>query len=105
MVVRHYLTPKGVDPFQTWLDGLKDLKARIAILRRIDRMARDNFGDHKFINDGVWELRVDAGPGYRVYYGRQDKTVVLLWAGSKRSQASDIGQAAKYWNEYRGRTL
>ena len=70
MVVRHYLTPKGVDPFQAWLDGLKDLKARIAILRRIRSIARDNFGDPKFINDGVWELRVDAGPGYRVYYGR-----------------------------------
>ena len=103
MVIRHYLTPKGVDSFQGWLNGLKDLKARIAILRRIDRMAAGNFGDHKFVSDGVWELRIDIGPGYRVYFGQQAKTVVLLCGGSKRSQASDIKQAIKYWNEYQRR--
>ena len=47
----------GADPFQSWLDGLKDLKARVAILRRVDRLSADNFGDHKYLKDGVWELR------------------------------------------------
>ena len=99
-MIRHYLTPKGVDPFQVWLDGLKDLKGRIAILRRVDRMAAANFGDHKFIGNGVWELRIDIGPGYRVYFGLQSKTVVLLLCGgSKRSQTSDIKQAIKYWDD------
>jgi putative addiction module killer protein len=104
MVISHYLTPKGVDPFQLWLDGLKDLKSRIAIVRRIDRMAAANFGDHKFISDGVWELRIDIGPGYRVYFSQPAKTVVLLLCGgSKRSQASDIKQAITYWNEFHRR--
>ena len=104
MVIRHYLTPKGVDPFQVWLGGLKDLKGRIAILRRVDRMAAGNFGDHKLVSDGVWELRIDIGPGYRVYFSKPDKTVVLLLCGgSKRSQAADIKKAIGYWKEFQKR--
>ena len=95
--------PDREDSDHDRLDGLKDLKARIAILRRIDRMAAANFGDHKFVSDGVWELRIDIGPGYRVYFGQLTKTVVLLCGGSKRSQASDIKRAFKYWNEYQRR--
>ncbi len=68
MDVRHYLTADGIDPFQRWLDGVKDLRGRIAILRRIDRMTAGNLGDYKFCRDGVWKLRVDVGPGYRVCY-------------------------------------
>ena len=63
MELRHYLTASGKDPFQQWMDGLKDLKGRIVIQRRIDRVANGNFGDHKFCQDGVWELRIDFGPG------------------------------------------
>lgn len=104
MEVRHYLTPKGVDPFQVWLDGLEDMKGRIAVLRRVDRLAAGNFGDYKFINNGVWELRIDFGPGYRVYYGQQGKTIVLLLCGgSKRTQTADVAQAIKYWAEYQRR--
>lgn len=62
MDVRHYLTANGADPFQEWLDSLHDLKARVAILRRIDRLMLGNLGDHKFCGEGVWELRVDVGP-------------------------------------------
>ncbi len=68
MEIRHYLTVSGRDPYQQWLDQLKDLKGRVAIQRRIDRLTEENFGDHKFCQDGVWELRVDIVPGYRVYY-------------------------------------
>ena len=104
MDVRHYLTLTGADPFQSWLDGLKDLKARVAILRRVDRLSADNFGDHKYLKDGVWELRVDVGPGYRVYYGKHGRTLVLLLcAGSKRTQVSDIAKAVGYWTEYQRR--
>jgi putative addiction module killer protein len=102
--VRHYLTLTGVDPFQSWLDRLKDLKARVAILRRVDRLLADNFGDHKYLEEGVYELRIDVGPGYRVYYGKRGKTLVLLLcAGSKRTQASDIAKAVEYWAEYERR--
>ena len=81
METRHYVTATGVDPFQKWLDGLKDIQGRIAIQRRIDRVLRDNFGDHKFCQDGVWELRIDLGPGYRIYYAQAEKTMVLLLCG------------------------
>lgn len=103
--LRHYLTASGKDPFQQWMDELKDLKGRIVIQRRIDRVANGNFGDHKFCQDGVWELRIDFGPGYRVYYARDEETVILLLSGgSKRTQSADINQAARYWLDYRRRT-
>ena len=81
MEIRHYVTATGVDPFQKWLDGLKDMQGRIAIQRRIDRVLRDNFGDHKFCQDGVWELPIDLGPGYRIYHAQEEKAVVLLLCG------------------------
>lgn len=81
--IRHYVTATGVDPFQKWLDGLKDI-CRIAIQRRIDRVLRGNFGDHKFCRDRVWELRIDLGPGYRIYYAQAEKAVVLLLCGGSK---------------------
>ena len=59
--ILHYLTALGEDPYQLWLDTLKDLKGPVAIQRRVDRVERGNFGDHKFCQDGVWELRIDFG--------------------------------------------
>lgn len=104
MQIRHFLTDAGRDPYQSWLDRLKDLRARVAIQRRIDRLAAGNFGDHKSCGNGVWELRIDVGPGYRVYYAVDGQTVVLLLCGGdKRSQKSDIDTAAKYWNDYERR--
>ena len=104
MEIRHYLTASGVDVFQSWLDGLKDVKARVAILRRIDRLAERNFGDHKSLRDGVSEVRVDVGAGYRVYYGKHGKALVLLLCGgSKRTQAVDIARAVGFWVDYRRR--
>ena len=104
MEIRHYITATGWDPYQQWLDGLKDLKGRVILQRRIDRVANENFGDHRFCGDGVWELRIDYGPGYRVYYARAAETVVLLLCGgSKRSQSADIKEAARYWADYHRR--
>jgi putative addiction module killer protein len=102
--IRHYLTTSGNDPYQQWLDKLKDLKGRVAIQRWIDRLIEGNFGDHKFCQDGVWELRIDFGPGYRVYYAQEERTaVLLLCGGSKRTQAADVKEAVRYRRDYQRR--
>jgi putative addiction module killer protein len=103
--VHHYVSRAGKDVFQDWLDGLRDTSCRIAILRRVDRLAAGNAGDSKFCGQGVWELRVDCGPGYRVYFARMDASnVLLLGAGPKRSQHGDIELAIARWHEVRDQT-
>ncbi len=105
MEIRHYLTASGRDPYQEWVDKLKDLTGRVAIQRRVDRMAAGNFGEHKFLQDGVWEVKIDLGPGYRVYYAQARNTLVLLLCGgSKRTQATDIKTAVWYWRDYQQRS-
>jgi putative addiction module killer protein len=72
------------------------------ILKKVKRIALGNFGDTKSLGDGVYELRIDIGPGYRVYYGLDGKTVVLLLSGGDKStQIKDIKQAKEYWNDYK----
>lgn len=100
----HYLSPAGRDPFQHWLDTLPDLRCRVAVLRRIDRLAIGNPGDQRFCRDGVWELRVDCGPGYRVYFARlTNDRAILLGGGAKRSQEADIAAAVARLNAYKER--
>ena len=82
--IRHYLTPEGKDIFLEWQRGLRDTNARVAIDRRINRIELGNFGDHKFCRDGVWELRIDFGPGYRVYYATSGTQVIPLLMGGDR---------------------
>ena len=79
--IGHSLAPNEKDVYMEWRRQLRDTKARIAVDRRINRIELGNFGDHKFCRDGVWELRIDVGPGYRVYYAVAGTQVVLLcWA-------------------------
>lgn len=102
MQVIHYITEDGRDIIHEWLTKLRDVRALSTIIRRIDRIAlHGHFGDHKPCRDGVWELRIDLGPGYRIYYG-QDGTeiVLLLCAGDKSSQSRDIDTAVRYWTHY-----
>ncbi len=102
--IRHYLTPEGKDIFLEWLLSLRDTKARIAIDRRINRIELGNFGDHKFCRDGVWELRIDFGPGYRVYYAIAGSEVVLLLSGGdKGTQTTDINRACEEWKDWQRR--
>ena len=97
MEVIHYQTEDGSDVYQEWVDGLRDARARVAILRRVDRAAMGNLGDHKACRDGVSEMRIDHGPGYRVYYFQHGNVfVVLLCGGDKRTQDADIGRAVAF---------
>lgn len=80
---------------------LKDVRAVGIVRARLNRIRLGNFGDCKFVGGGVEELRIDFGPGYRIYYGREGSLVaVLLCGGSKRTQARDVLRAQRYWKEY-----
>jgi putative addiction module killer protein len=102
--IRHYLTADGRDLYLEWHRRLRDTKAKIAVDRRISRMELGNFGDHKFCRDGVQELRIDIGPGYRVYYAIAGVFVVLLLCGGdKRSQDADLDRACELWRDWQRR--
>ena len=80
--------------FATWLDTMTDIRARARVLVRIERLAEGNPGDVKPVGEGISELRIDYGPGYRVYYKRRGETLIILLAGGdKSSQARDIKTA------------
>lgn len=102
--VRQYQTADGCMPFAAWMEKLRDLRAQSRILTRIDRLQAGLRGDWKPVGAGVFELRIDAGPGYRVYCGQDGATLVLLLcAGDKRTQAKDIETAHAYWKDYQAR--
>jgi putative addiction module killer protein len=85
------LEVRKTEIFVKWLDGLRDIQARARILARIERLATGNPGDVKPVGEGVSELRIDYGPGYRVYFSKRGPSVVILLAGGdKRTQASDV---------------
>ena len=82
---------RKTDVYAKWLDGLLDVRGRARILARVERLATGNPGDVKAVGEGVSELRIDYGPGYRVYYTQQGREVVILLAGGDKStQAQDI---------------
>lgn len=104
MEVREYQTADGKSPFTEWLDGLRDGKARGRIAARLDRLKAGLLGDWKSLGASVCELRIDEGPGYRVYYGQDGKALVLLLCGGdKRTQTKDIEKAHAYWKDYKVR--
>ena len=87
---------RKTETFVKWIDALKDIRARARILVRIERLAAGNPGDVKAVGEGVSELRIDYGPGYRVYFKRQgQKVVILLAGGDKRTQTKDIKTALR----------
>jgi len=92
--IRHYIDDSGKDLYQHWLTGLRDRVAQVAVIRRVARMTVGNFGDHKFLRDGVSELRIDVGQGYRVYFAQVgDQLILLTNGGDKRTQEQDIVKA------------
>lgn len=86
--------------FSQWLTKLKDIRARIAIVRRIERAQSGNIGDVKSVGESVYEMRIDMGPGYRLYYTmRGDKLIILLIGGDKSTQQKDIDKAIEMAKE------
>jgi len=93
-------TVQLTESFQGWLDALTDMRAQLAIVRRLDRISTGNFGDSKTVGDHVSELRVNMGPGYRVYFTKRGNTVVIILAGGdKSSQTRDIKAAQRLAKE------
>lgn len=100
--LRRYVTDDGRVPFGEWMEGLPDMKARAVIAKRLTRVALGNFGDQKGVGDGVRELRIDFGPGYRVYFAEHGTTIILLLCGGDKStQSADIAKAKSYWAHWK----
>jgi putative addiction module killer protein len=87
----------GRFPFDDYLDCLRDLVGKAKILARVERAEKGNFGDYKHLRDGLFEMRDDFGPGYRIYFGVDgDEIIILLLAGTKREQSRDVEKAHGY---------
>jgi len=87
---------RKTDVFTRWLDGLRDIHGRARVQARIERLAAGNAGDVKPVGEGVSELRIDYGPGYRVYFTKRGHEVIILLAGGDKStQAGDIKTALR----------
>jgi putative addiction module killer protein len=102
--LREYLTESGRSPFNEWLEGLRDLRARARVETRLDRACLGNPGDYASIGGGVFELRIFHGPGYRVYYSLEsDNVMLLLLGGTKGTQKRDVQIAKVCLADYRKR--
>lgn len=102
--IQRYVALDGKIPFTEWLNSIRDLKTQAKIRGRLDRLKIGNLGDCRSVGSGVFELRIDWGPGYRVYFGQIEQAIVLiLCGGDKSTQDRDIRKAIEYWTEYRSR--
>ena len=103
--VESYVRPDGTCPFNEWLDSLQDRRARARIRTRINRVRLGNLGDCRSVGGGLLELKIDYGPGYRVYCGQVGTTLVILLCGAdKSSQSEDISKTIEYWEDYKSRS-
>lgn len=104
-IVEVYVTASSAVPFDDWMDPLKDDIGRAAIDSRIALLRRGSLGKkYEDIGDGLIELKVDSGPGYRIYIADNGRNSLILCAGSKRTQKQDIKNAKQYWADYKART-
>ncbi|MGY8825205.1 MAG: type II toxin-antitoxin system RelE/ParE family toxin [Candidatus Latescibacterota bacterium] len=102
--LEEYLTADGQSPFIEWFDKIRDAPARARIRVRLDRLSLGNFGDSKSVGGVVHELRLDYGPGSRVYFAQHGHQIILLlWGGTKCTQQQGIQLAQEYWNDFRSR--
>ena len=99
--IKEYINDSGSSPFSEWFHALDSVTAA-RVVRYISRLEAGNFGSAKALQEGVSELKLDFGPGYRVYFGRDGKTIIiLLGGGSKRRQSADIAAAIERWKRYK----
>ena len=98
--LRNYVTAEGKEPFQDWIRELKDAEGRVKIRVRLNRVRLGNLGNYREVGEGVCELKIDFGHGYRVYFGQDGDTVILLTGGDKKSQSACIRKAKAYWRDY-----
>jgi putative addiction module killer protein len=99
-----YVAAYGSNPFREWLLSLRDRTTRARIRARLNRVRLGNFGDSHSVGQGVHELRLPFGPGYRIYFGRPtSNVVVLLCGGDKAAQPNDVARARRLWKEYQRR--
>ena len=104
MEILIYQTEAEEMPFALWLDALKDIRAKAAVRARLARLQAGNFGDSKALRDGVSELRIQYGQGFRVYFSRQGPVIVLLLVGGeKSSQDKDIDRAIAFLEDWKSR--
>jgi putative addiction module killer protein len=102
--LREYFSESGHSPFNDWLVGLRDLRARARVEIRLDRVSLGNLGDYASVGGGVFELHIFYGPGYRVYYSlERDNVILLLLGGTKGTQERDIQIGKAYLTNYRTR--
>jgi putative addiction module killer protein len=100
VTVREYLTADARNPYREWLATL-DRAVAARVQARILRFELGNLGDHKSVGAGVWEARLAFGPGYRIYFGRNGESVILLLlGGTKASQRRDVRRAQEFWRDY-----
>jgi len=105
LTVLRYQTVDGQIPLDNWLRSVRDRTVRSRMVARLDRLTDGLLGDWKSLGGGISELRVDCGPGYRIYYALDGINVILLLcAGTKRTQAKDIEKARAYWKDYKVRS-
>jgi putative addiction module killer protein len=99
-----YLTLDGKSPFEEWLNSVRDKKTQSIIDNRLRKVRLGNLGDYKSVGKGVFELRIDYGSGYRIYFGQLGKIIILLLCGGDKStQKQDINKAIEYWIDYENR--
>ncbi len=101
--IREFYDDKGVSPFSKWFNGL-NAQAAAKVTANLVRAGLGNFSNSKSISGGVYEFRIDFGPGYRVYFGKDgEKIIILLGGGTKKKQSVDIRKAQELWKEYKER--
>ncbi|NRB40413.1 MAG: type II toxin-antitoxin system RelE/ParE family toxin [Pseudomonadales bacterium] len=99
--INEYLDDKGNSLYATWLHNLRDARAKAKVLMQVDRMELGLMGDSQPVGDGLSELRIHYGPGYRVYYAKEGNQIyLLLCGGDKSTQAKDIKQAKRLWKDH-----
>ena len=100
--IKIYKAANGKRPFEVWFNDLADKKAQIAIDMRLERVKMCNFGQCKSLGGQIYELKIDIGPGYRVYFGKiRYQIILLLCAGNKKTQIKDIARAKTYFQEFK----